>query len=192
MSLKSFLIAIVIMLAISTSWYAYKTYSFTKLSGNYKILTNDQKMAINLGKSQLPSTVRLNPVNGSSLKPNLAEELRKNPYTLLVIFEPTSCGSCLGEFTLYNSLKSDRDTPVIGISSMKDQKELETYIRNAKLNIPVYQDSLAFVGAFLQPAAVPAKVLVDSEGKIKWVDYVRENQEDQNIFAGFLSWYVQR
>jgi len=75
---------------------------------------------------------------------------------------------------------------------MKDEKELETYVKNAKLKIPVYQDSLAFVGAFLQPAAVPAKVLVDHDGNIKWIDYVRENHEEQTLFTGFLSWYVNR
>lgn len=57
--------------------------------------------------------------------------------------------------------------------------------------IPIYQDTNAFIGKYLEPKAIPAKILVNSLGEILFIDYVKETPEDQLKFKKMLYWYVK-
>lgn len=79
----------------------------------------------------------------------LKSYFNKSKYLLLVLFEPTQCGSCLNEKTLWNEISNKKFCPVLGITSLEDSSEFHEYMSQSGLEFPVFYDPSACIQRFL-------------------------------------------
>jgi hypothetical protein len=176
---------------VVTASFVYQKNSYDNTVDNYALMSVAQSNTLNLNTGKLPLNAPLLPLS-KDLDKLFFNELKKSKFTLLVLFEPTSCGTCLGENILWNELRKSGTLNIIGVSSVKDSVEMLNYIKNGNINIPIYIDTTAVIGKTLEPAVVPVKFLLNNEGKILLTDYVREKVEDQQRFKKMLEWYIKR
>lgn len=182
LSTDNLIILVLLILNIFTAW---KFMGANKKIGIYKSMQAGQQQLYKLEHINIPLHTRLLPLN-AALDTNLSAELKKNDKTLLILFEPTRCGSCLEEKLLWNELYEKKICPVIAVSAENNRAELETYLEESGTKIPVYQDTSAVLGRWIHPSDVPVKILVNSRHEILYVDYVREGEKERKDFSKIL------
>lgn len=130
--------------------------------------------------------IGLNDLSALQGETNFQEEIEKNDKTLIVILDPTGCGSCLEENVLWNEIYEDGKINVDVIVTHNNKEETLDYAKNTPLKMPVYIDSTYQSLTRLAPETVPVKLLVDREGKILWAGYVTYSPEERKLFKKSL------
>ncbi|MCD6116065.1 TlpA family protein disulfide reductase [bacterium] len=95
--------------------------------------------------------------------------LHKKPYTLFVFFSPSDCGSCLMERFFWQKIADKRDINVIGVTN-HNLRELKKWLRQAQFNIPILHDKKSELYLSIGINKTPAKVLVDTQQRIYFID----------------------
>ena len=116
--------------------------------------------------------------------------LKGAKYLLIIFFEPTECGSCLNEKTLWNKISKNKICPVVGITALEDSAEFHEYMIQAGLDFPVFYDPSACIEKNLQIPDTPCKMLISKDGKILLADYVRKTDESKNEFISNLKDFI--
>ena len=131
--LKVFVFALIILNAI----FIYKNRELNVELDQTNLIIHTKNNINEIGKTFLSLRDTLIPVsnNASIRNYNL---MRSQPYSLIVLFDPTNCGSCLGESVLWNEIYSEGKINIVGITNIQDTSELSTYIKNAGIKIPIF------------------------------------------------------
>jgi hypothetical protein len=189
MKSKNAILFLVIVLLIASN--ALLLYKNDQLKSGYSFnleLGARRENAKKLNNQTIPAAAGYRPIHPGG--GSLVENIRKNDYSLVVLFEPSQCGSCLNEKILWNAVHDQGILPVYGVTSLSDSKELSQFLKQSEVHIPIYQDSSAELGRWLKPAGVPVKLLVDKNLNIQWCDYVRETADDREDFTRLLKHYL--
>lgn len=123
---------------------------------------------------------------------NIANALHKNNYLLLIIMDPSGCGSCLDEKILWNRIQNRKIVRELVIATYNNKNELNNYLKNSKIEVPVIQDSTYSSIKILHPLATPVKLLLNKNGKIVLADYVRNTKQSRRLFLEALIYYIRK
>lgn len=186
----NYLWVLIAVLAIFNGLFIYKYRSLQKQLLAQQVIAAGKSTTCKLLNANFPDRANLFPVS-NNLNNDLSAQIRSRKLTLLVLFEPTQCGSCLGETALWNQLYQAGQLQVLGVTADKDIAELKQYLIDSHTNIPVYSDSTASIGKWFMPERLPVKILVDKNLNVLLVDYVRETDETRNQFREGLNAYLE-
>lgn len=175
--LKVFVVALVLLNAI----FIYKNRALNIELNQTNLIIHTKNNINEIGKTFLSLKDTLIPIsnNASIRNYNL---IRSQPFSIIVLFDPTNCGSCLGESVLWNEIYTEGKINIVGITNIQDTSELKTYIKNAGINIPVFQDKNSYLYSWISPTRVPMKILVDNNLNILSIDYIREGQDQREFY----------
>jgi hypothetical protein len=187
--MNNYLKVFIFILILFNLVYIYKNRVLNNELNQHKLIIQTKNNINEIGKTYLSLKDTLIPIsNNSSIKDY--NYLRSKPYSLIVLFDPTNCGSCLGESVLWNEIYADGKINIIGITNIQDTSELNTYIKNAGINIPVFQDKNSYIYSWISPAKVPMKILIDNNLNILSIDYIREGQEQRTFYKKSIYFYL--
>lgn len=120
----------------------------------------------------------------------LKEVIRSNSYSLLVLIDPTGCGSCLDENILWNKIQKDKLVNVMVIANHDNYLEVVEYINNSNIRVPVYIDSSYSSIKLFKPSTTPVKILVNSQGNVLLADYVQDTEKGKKLYETSLFQYI--
>ena len=140
-----------------------------------------------LAQREFPSSVKLVEVQNNKHKSFYKQIDEK--ISIVVLFEPTGCGSCLDEKFLWNDIATLKDVNGVSIALHPYKNELKKYTNDSGIKTSVYQDSALFLRDWFKPDRLPVKLLV-SNRQVIFVDYVRENAESRKQFMNFITSYL--
>lgn len=183
---KTFIWFIVILLFATSSYSVYKNYFLKKDSYFKKELEIVKSNASNLIHQNIPIAFGFTTKEAG----NLIAKLKNSDYSIIVLFEPNQCGSCLNEKILWNSISDKKIVPIYGVTYLNDTTELNQFLKQSDIHIPVYQDTSAVIGKWLLPNGVPVKLMVDKNLNIIWADYVRDSPEKRQDFESLLKYFI--
>lgn len=123
--------------------------------------------------------------------PDLARNFPKRKYTQIVLFEPSSCGTCLNENVLWSVIDKEY-VPVIGIIRHSNPEEIRPYLQNAEIAISALHDRNSSLFSRFSSYRFPLKILVNEKGHIVMVDEVRPTVELQEEYLKTLEYVIQR
>lgn len=126
-----------------------------------------------------------------NLKSNIVDNFQNSTYTTVVLFEPSGCGSCLDEKSVWSVIQNEY-TPVVGVLRHDHSSEIRPYLENASIDIPVLRDTSAQLFAQFSSFSFPLKIVVNARGYILLVDEVRRTKEEQAAFLKVLKYVTQR
>lgn len=187
--MNNYLKIFIVILILFNVVYIYKNRVLNNELNEHKLIIQTKNNIHQIGKTYLSLNDTIIPVsNSSSIK--YFNFLRSKPYSLVVLFDPTSCGSCLGESALWNEIYAEGKINIIGITNIQDTSELNTYIKDAGINIPVFQDKNSYVFSWISPTRVPMKILIDNNLNILSIDYIREGLEQREFYKKSIYYYL--
>lgn len=132
----------------------------------------------------------LKPIDAS--KPTINSILANNYFNLIVLVDPTGCGSCLDEKVLWNNLNSSKIVNLIIVVADHISNEAIKYVRESDIRAEnIYLDTSFLYPKQLMPKYLPVKLLVNRSGDILFADYVREGEENRDRFQSALTQFIK-
>jgi hypothetical protein len=112
----------------------------------------------------------------------LSDALRRSRMTIVVLLDPTGCGSCLDENVLWNEISETGLMKVLIIMNHDNYNESMQYLENVDIKAPIFLDSNYLSVNTIRPRQLPVKLLVNQMGDILLADYVRQTTPEREAF----------
>lgn len=135
--------------------------------------------------SKEASDFRLHDINGQIIH---LHELRGK--WVLLNFWATWCAPCLKEIPALEhlSMTAPKSFIILGISeSLDGQKKLLLFLKDRHVNYPILKDSFGRVADHYGVRGLPDSVLIDPDGRIRWVIEGAVNWTDPGFQRKYLS-----
>ena len=139
-------------------------------AGNYLLLHGDQ---------QLPD---ITVTDRAGMPVRLRLLVSEGKQALVVLLTPSDCGSCLTESALWHQVGHRTGLPVYVIATSPAADEFWTWADQTDLPPAVFLDTTFVLLDRLEPVDTPLKLLVNTEGAVRWVDPPRLSAAERNQF----------